>query len=114
MQYVADPEASARWYAQILGVDPTPYDAPYFAFDEHAYLILAPAVPGTGRGGSGVWFAVESVAETYSELRAAGFEFNEEPYAIPPGLLVTLNDPDGNIIGFIDDSAGGMPGQTPG
>ena len=114
MQYVADPEASARSYAQILGVEPTPYDAPYFAFDEHAYLILAPAAPGTGRGGSGVWFAVESVAETYSELRAAGFEFNEEPSAIPPGLLVTLNDPDGNIIGFIDDSAGGMPGQAQG
>ena len=31
-------------------------------------------------------------------------------YEIPPGLLVTLNDPDGNIIGFIDNSAGGMPG----
>ena len=85
VQYVADPEASARWYARVLG-----------------------------RGGSGVWFEVESVAETYRQRRADGFEFNEEPYAIPPGLLVTLNDPDGNIIGFIDNSAGGMPGRAQG
>ncbi len=114
VQYVADPEASARWYAQVLGVEPTPYAAPYFQFGEHAYLILASATPGTGRGGSGVWFEVESVAETYRELLEAGFEFNETPYEIPPGQLVTLNDPDGNIIGFIDNSAGGMPGQAQG
>lgn len=29
----------------------------------------------------------------------------------PQASLVTLNDPDGNIVGFIDDSKGGMPGQ---
>ena len=114
VQYVSDPAASARWYARLLGIEPTPYVAPYFRFDEHAYLILASAAPGTGRGGSGVWFEVESVAEAYRELVAAGFDFNEEPYEMPPGLLVTLNDPDGNIIGFIDNSAGGMPGQAQG
>ena len=27
---------------------------------------------------------------------------------------VTINDPDGNIIGLIDNSTGGMPGQAPG
>ena len=63
IQFVSDPEASSRWYARLLGVEPTPYQAPYFTFDEHAYLILA---PGTGRGG---------------------------------------------IVGFIDNSKGGMPGQ---
>ena len=80
VQYVSDPAASARWYARLLGIEPTPYVAPYFRFDEHAYLILASAAPGTGHGGSGVWFEVESVAEAYRELVAAGFDFNEEPY----------------------------------
>ncbi|TMQ22561.1 MAG: hypothetical protein E6K82_13040 [Candidatus Rokuibacteriota bacterium] len=75
----------ARRIARLLGVEPTPYDAPYFKFDEHAYLILSTSKPGTGRGGTGVWF--------------------------PPGRLVTLNDPDGNIIGLIDNSKVGMPGQ---
>jgi hypothetical protein len=30
---------------------------------------------------------------------------------IPPGRLVTLSDPDGNIVELIDNSKGGMPGQ---
>ena len=97
---------------RFLGIEPTPYEGPYFKFDEHAYLILAQGAPGTGRGGSGVWFEVENVQVSYEELRAKGFEFNEAPYDIPPGKLVTINDPDGNIIGLIDNSKGGMPGQV--
>ena len=113
LQWVADPEASARWYADILGVQPTPYDAPYFKFGEHAYLILAPAAPGTGRGGTGVWFEVDDVDAAFAELSAKGYAFNEaEPFDIPPGRLVTLNDPDGNIIGLIDNSKACMPGLT--
>ena len=111
IQFVSDQQASSRWYARLLGVEPTPYAAPYFKFDEHAYLILAPGSPGTGRGGTGAWFLVDDVDATYRELAAAGFVFNEPPFDIPPGRLVTLNDPDGNIIGFIDNSKGGMPGQ---
>ena len=101
IQFVSDQQASSRWYAQLLGMEPTPYGAPYFKFDEHAYLILAPGSPGTGRGGTGCWFLVG----------AKGFTFNEPPFDIPPGRLVTLKDPDGNIVGLIDNSKGGMPGQ---
>lgn len=36
--------------------------------------------------------------------------FNEPLFDIPPGRLVTLDDPDGNIVGLIDNSRGGMPG----
>ncbi len=54
---------------------------------------------------------VDDVDATYRELTAAGFALNEQPFNIPPGPLVTLNDPDGNIVGFIDNSKGGMPGQ---
>lgn len=112
VQFVSDPERSKAWYADLLGMPPTPYEGPYFKFDEHAYLILAAAAPGTGRGGSGVWFEVPSVEDAYRELTARGYAFNEPPFDIPPGKLVTLNDPDGNIIGFIDNTKGGMPGQT--
>jgi len=112
VQFCRDPEASRRWYADFLGVEPTPYEGPYFKFDEHAYLILAPASEGTGRGGSGVWFEVEDVAAAHAELTSRGYRFNEEPFDIPPGKLVTLDDPDGNIIGLIDNTKGGMPGQV--
>jgi len=111
IQFVTDQQASSRWYATLLDLEPTPYDAPYFTFDEHAYLILAPGKPGTGRGGSGCWFLVDNVDEAYKEKSAQGFKFNEPPFDIPPGRLVTLNDPDGNIVGLIDNSKGGMPGQ---
>jgi hypothetical protein len=36
----------------------------------------------------------------------------EPPLDIPTGRLVTLNDPDRNIVGLIDNSKGGMPGRT--
>ncbi len=111
VQFCADPQASADWYTRFLGVEATPYEGPYFRFEQGpGYVILAPSAPGTGRGGSGVWFEVEDVDAAYAERTAEGFEFNEEPFDIPPGKLVTINDPDGNIIGLIDNTKGGMPG----
>ncbi len=62
VQFVSDPERSKQWYADLLGVQPTPYEGPYFRFDEHAYIILAQSSRG-------------------------------------------------NIVGFIDNSKGGMPGR---
>lgn len=110
LQWFADVDASTRWYSDFLGLDVIEYAAPFFKFAEHAYLILAPSAPGTGRGGTGVWFEVDSVDDAYAELSGRGYSFNEEPFDIPPGRLVTINDPDGNIIGLIDNSKGGMPG----
>lgn len=110
VQYCADPEASRDWYQRFLGVESTAYDAPYLHFAEHSYLILAPGAPGTGRGGSGVWFEVENVDAAYQERLEQGSVFNEEPFDIPPGRLVTALDPDGNIVGLIDNTKGGMPG----
>jgi predicted enzyme related to lactoylglutathione lyase len=49
------------------------------------------------------------VDEAFKELTGRGYTFNEEPYDIPPGRLVTINDPDGNIIGLEDRSKGGLP-----
>ena len=48
--------------------------------------------------------------EVYAERTAAGHAFNEEPFDIPPGRLVTIDDRDGNIVGLIDNSEGVMPG----
>jgi catechol 2,3-dioxygenase-like lactoylglutathione lyase family enzyme len=113
IQWCSDPEASGRWYARLLGIEPTPYQGPLFRFPgQAAYLLIVLSSPGTGRGGTGIWFEVESVDESYAELRVEGFTFNEAPFDITPGRLVTLNDPDGNIIGLIDNSKGGMPGGS--
>jgi predicted enzyme related to lactoylglutathione lyase len=61
---------------------------------------------GTRR--TGAYFNVESVDQAYKELTARGYKFNEEPYDVPVGRLVTINDPDGNIVGLEDRSKGGL------
>jgi predicted enzyme related to lactoylglutathione lyase len=109
VQFCVDPEKSQAWYADFLGVETTPYPSPLFVL-EGATLLLAPGVLGTGRGGTGVYFHVASVDEAYQELTARGYRFNEEPYDVPVGRLVTLNDPDGNIVGLEDRSKGGLAG----
>ena len=109
LQFCVDPEKSRAWYADFLGLETTEYPAPLFSLDGDTSLLLAPGTPGTGRGGTGVYFHVDSVDEAYKELKARGYTFNEEPYDIPPGRLVTLNDPDGNIVGLEDRSKRGRP-----
>ena len=47
---------------------------------------------------------MEDVDAAYAELSGRGYVFNEEPFGIPPGRLITINDPDGNILGLIDNS----------
>src|SRR5262245_26366631 len=109
LQFCVDPEKSKAWYADLLGLETTAYPAPLFTLDGDTSLLLAPGTPGTGRGGTGVYFHVESVDEAYQELKERGYTFNEEPYDIPPGRLVTLNDPDGNIVGLEDRSKTARP-----
>ncbi len=81
IQFVSDPRRRAAGTRGSSAPSRRRMPRPIFKFDAHAYLIRA------------------------------GFVFNELPFDIPPGRLVTLNDPDGNIVGLIDDSKGGMPGQ---
>jgi predicted enzyme related to lactoylglutathione lyase len=112
VQFCSDVARSTSWYSKLLGEQPTPYETTYFRFGSGSgYLILAPAAPGTVHGGSGVWFEVDDVDAAHAALVADGFAFNEAPFSIAPGRLVTLLDPDGNLVGLIDNSAGGMPGR---
>ncbi len=108
VQFCLDIEKSRAWYEDFLGLKAIAYGAGLFAL-VGTPLHLAPATPGTGRGGTGVYFHVEDVDSAYQELTARGYTFNEEPYDIPVGRLVTINDPDGNIVGLEDRSQGGLP-----
>ncbi len=108
LQFCLDVEKAQAWYEDFLGVKAIAYGGGLFAL-EGTPVHLAPAVPGTGRGGTGVYFHVDDVDAAYQELRARGYQFNEAPYDIPVGRLVTLHDPDGNLIGLEDRSKGGLP-----
>jgi len=78
-QFCVDPEKSKAWYTDFLGAETTQYPSPLFVLGGST-LLLAPGTPGTGRGGTGVYFHVASVDEAYKELTARGYKFNEEPY----------------------------------
>lgn len=56
-----------------------------------------------------MWFTVDDVHAVWEERVAQGFALNERPFEIPPGWLITASDPDGNIVGLIDNTRGGMP-----
>ena len=109
-QWVSDLDASTAWYRDFLGRNPVPYALPMFPLGESTFLALAPGAPGTGRGGTGVYFEVDDTDEAYAELKARGYQFNEEPFDTPGGRVVTLNDPDGNIFGMQKRGAG-APGR---
>lgn len=92
IQWVSNAKTSQAWCADFFVVEPTPYEEPYLNFSKHAYVILASSAPGTERAG-GVGFEVEDVDAAYAELSDRGYVFNEEPFDIQPGRLITINDP---------------------
>jgi hypothetical protein len=59
--------------------------------------------------GTGVQFEVERVDVAYQELQAQGFTLMATLW-YSPRCLVTLHDPDNNIIGLIDNTRRSMPG----
>jgi len=108
IQYCVDPDAAARWYADFLGLQTSPYPAPVFLLAGGGALLIAPGAPGTGRGGSAVCFAVENVDIAHRERASRGYKFNEEPYDTPAGRFVTIMDPENNIVALSDRTHGGI------
>ena len=78
-------------------------DVDVATLDKGTIITFAPGEAGTGRVHTSVWFSVDDVAATYTELKGRGYAFNEEPTERPDGGsgYVTLNDLDGNIVGLV-------------
>ncbi len=49
-----------------------------------------------------IWFVVDSVMETYNDLKAKGVEFLSPPFRIRTGNAVEFDDPFGNRLGITD------------
>jgi len=49
-----------------------------------------------------IWFTVESVQDTYEELKQKSVTFLSEPFEIMTGLSVEFTDPFGNKLGITD------------
>ncbi|MGW1410818.1 VOC family protein [Streptomyces sp. NPDC002403] len=108
MVFAEDPETSARWYGELLGV-PARVDVgdtgAVYAWVETGGVELGfhPADDVRNpRGGSPVvYWNVADVTEVRERLLVAGFEHHRGPLTIEPGRRIAqLRDPFGTIIGI--------------
>jgi predicted enzyme related to lactoylglutathione lyase len=102
---VSDLEKAKPVYTALLGVAPTA-DAPYYVGYEAEGQQIG-LVPGGGGMTSPVaYWHVADIDAKLAEVTAAGATLKESPRDVGGGRLVaTFADPDGNVLGLIQDQA---------
>jgi len=92
-------------YTALLGVEPMA-DAPYYVGYEAEGQQIG-LVPGGGPQGMAspvAYWHVPDIAAKLAEVTAAGAAVKEAPRDVGGGRLVaTFTDPDGNVLGLIQD-----------
>jgi len=102
---VSDLEKAKPVYAALLGMQPQ-HDSSYYvgfdAADQHIGL-----VPGGGPQGMTspvAFWHVADIEAKLAEVTAAGGSVKEAPHDVGGGRLVaSFADPDGNILGLVQD-----------
>jgi len=96
---VSDLEAAKPVYAALLGIQPQA-DAPYYVgFDAAGQHIGL--VPG---GGPVAYWHVPDIEAKLAEVTAAGATLRDPVRDVGGGRLVaTVADPDGNVLGLLQD-----------
>jgi predicted enzyme related to lactoylglutathione lyase len=100
---VSDLEKSKPVYAALLGLQPQ-HDAEYYVgFDAAGQHIGL--VPGGGGMSSPVtYWHVQDIEAKLAEVTAAGGTVKDAPRDVGGGRLVaTFTDPDGNVLGVLQD-----------
>ena len=101
---VSDVEKAKALYTALLGVAPqaeAPYYVGFDAAGQHIGL-----VPGGSPGMSSpvAYWHVSDIESKLAEVTAAGATVKEAAHAVGGGRLVaTVTDPDGNVLGLIQD-----------
>ena len=106
---VTDLAAAKKVYTALLGVEPTS-DAPYYVGYEAGgqQIGLVPGGAAQGMTGPVAYWHVADIAAKLAEVSAAGATVKQEPNDVGGGRLVaTFADPDGNVLGLIQDPASG-------
>ena len=102
---VSDLATAKTMYAALLGVQPQA-DGPYYVGFEAAGQQIG-LVPGGGPQGMTspvAYWHVADIEAKLSEVTAAGATLKEAAHDVGGGRLVaTLTDPDGNVLGLIQD-----------
>jgi predicted enzyme related to lactoylglutathione lyase len=102
---VTDLAAAKAVYTALLGIEPQA-DAPYYVGYEAAGQQIG-LVPGGGPEAMTTpvaYWHVADIAAKLAEVTAAGAAVKDEPRDVGGGRLVaTFTDPDGNVLGLIQD-----------
>jgi predicted enzyme related to lactoylglutathione lyase len=99
-----DPKALAKWYADNLGITPTPTDYGGTPWKQEAgTTVFAPFNQDTKYFGdmSRQWminFRVRDLDKMAAQLRAAGAKVEIDPETYPNGRFARTADPEGNPI----------------
>jgi predicted enzyme related to lactoylglutathione lyase len=101
---VSDLEKSKAVYTALLGMPPQ-HDAPYYVgYDAEGQHIGL--VPNASQGMTSpvAYWHVPDIEAKLAEVTAAGAAVKEAPHEVGGGRLVaSFTDPDGNVLGLIQD-----------
>ena len=104
---VSDLATAKAVYAALLGVQPSA-DAPYYVGFEAAgqHIGLVPGGGPQGMTSPVAYWHVPDIEAKLAEVTAAGATVKDSPRDVGGGRLVaTFNDPDGNVLGVLQDPA---------
>lgn len=99
--HVEDLTRAKQWYAALLGTQPY-FDEPFYVgFNVAGHeLGLLPAASKT----CVAYWGVKDIAAAVTELEAKGHTMSEPVSDVGGGIKVaSLHDPDGNIVGIIEN-----------
>ena len=102
---VSDLATAKTVYAALLGVPPQA-DAPYYVGFEAAgqHIGLVPGGGPQGMTSPVSYWQVEDIEAKLAEVTAAGATVQEAAHDVGGGRLVaTVTDPDGNVLGLLQD-----------
>ena len=102
---VSDLAAAKEVYTALLGTPPQ-HDAPYYVGYDVAGQHIG-LVPGGGQQGMTspvAYWHVSDIEAKLAEVTAAGATLKEPAHDVGGGRLVaTVTDPDGNVLGLLQD-----------
>jgi len=102
---VSDLAAAKAVYTALLGVSPTS-DSPYYVgFEAEGQQIgLVPGGGPQSMTSPVAYWHVPDIEAKLAEVIAAGATVKEPPHDVGGGRLVaTVTDPDGNVLGLLQD-----------
>ena len=102
---VSDLEAAKKVYTALLGVAPSADSSYYVGYEaEGQHIGLVPNGGPQGMTSPVAYWHVSDIEAKLAEVTAAGAIVQEPAHDVGGGRLVaTVTDPDGNVLGLLQD-----------